>query len=586
MYIPSPSLASVRDRRKGVSVDVDEESSCSSSDGARGMRRRGGGGGGRRDDGGMGYGAGVQMPSHMRGMHMAGGPVGGMHTGGFAGGMGLGFGNAGVGIGNPIGGIGGGGHMDAIPPDGRPPAYASNPNFHRYGSGVGGIPPGGHSGVGGGPCGNIHGAGPSPLSALNSPLLPTHYPAKDHKEDFEGVPMGAYTKKDMSDKSGRPRKKDKVSEQLRRGQSSEKKVGSSGKEWIPGDDFLDACTCTTNCTCRKGERVLYRKKDRREGSDSDSDQTTYHSGEIRYILKENLGRDCGDHSGCRKGESESDKERERRKAKKKKEKEQKAQFEGFKEDLLEALDERLERMKKNSHPEGWHSNPIQTPLDPQSSFRTPGYDSSPLGAPFHPSMSRRTWARMGANPGSSSSSSMEMNGISGGMPSATNQYPISVPGGGGMRGAAAMGFEDDMAEAADLDGLAPITTGSGNRYMNSGFVDRGRTQGSAFRPRRRGRMMVMMQPGGRGRRMMTGAGIASRQFHGQGVGVRGKEFGKGKMSVGFSSELDSEEFDRTETQGGRRGAAAGGRGGDRHGKASSSSQGMFFVNYKFELKWN
>ncbi|KAF2277061.1 uncharacterized protein EI97DRAFT_307966 [Westerdykella ornata] len=53
---------------------------------------------------------------------------------------------------------------------------------------------------------------------------------------------------------------------------------------------LDACICTTNCTCRKGHRVVYFE-DRDDGSGP-------LRGEIRYVLRDDLGKDCGDHSAC------------------------------------------------------------------------------------------------------------------------------------------------------------------------------------------------------------------------------------------------------------------------------------------------
>lgn len=58
---------------------------------------------------------------------------------------------------------------------------------------------------------------------------------------------------------------------------------------FPGLDSLDACICSNNCACKKGHRVVYFE-DRPDGEPL--------KGEIRYVLKDDLGKDCGDHSGC------------------------------------------------------------------------------------------------------------------------------------------------------------------------------------------------------------------------------------------------------------------------------------------------
>jgi hypothetical protein len=82
---------------------------------------------------------------------------------------------------------------------------------------------------------------------------------------------------------------------LNRGKPADQRAGPQGQEWIQGDPFLDACFCTTQCTCRKGHRMLYREK---------LDDGQMAQGEIRYLPKDLLGRDCGDHSGCNQIEME------------------------------------------------------------------------------------------------------------------------------------------------------------------------------------------------------------------------------------------------------------------------------------------
>jgi hypothetical protein len=155
--------------------------------------------------------------------------------------------------------------------------------------------------------------------------------------------MGAFTK-GTSPKMSRRHSSPTTADRIHR------KTGGSGKEWIKGDDFLDACICTTNCTCREGHRVLYRSRDDPYG-DSDG-EARYGQGEIRYILKKDLGKDCGDHSNCKKkddsdNESKANKKRKKKKKKKKKEEKRlKEEFQGFKEDMLEVLDERFDALKK------------------------------------------------------------------------------------------------------------------------------------------------------------------------------------------------------------------------------------------------
>ncbi|ORY15201.1 hypothetical protein BCR34DRAFT_192222 [Clohesyomyces aquaticus] len=97
-----------------------------------------------------------------------------------------------------------------------------------------------------------------------------------------------------------------------------------GQEWVPGDDFLDACICTTNCNCRKGHRSLYRVR---------HDNGDTNSGEVRFIPKNR--RDCGDHAECGNGEvrpqsapmtvdARLEKERERRREREREKEERRA----------------------------------------------------------------------------------------------------------------------------------------------------------------------------------------------------------------------------------------------------------------------
>jgi hypothetical protein len=129
------------------------------------------------------------------------------------------------------------------------------------------------------------------------------------------IPMGIYT---PGVRSPLPRAATEppLSTRLNRTQSVDKRVGPSGQEWIHGNAFLDACVCTTNCNCRKGQRVLYRAQ-AQDGEGHDG------FGEIRYIMRDELGRDCGDHGGCHRDEEDEEKSSRSRKKKGKEKKKKK-----------------------------------------------------------------------------------------------------------------------------------------------------------------------------------------------------------------------------------------------------------------------
>ncbi|KAF2686381.1 hypothetical protein K458DRAFT_387389, partial [Lentithecium fluviatile CBS 122367] len=159
------------------------------------------------------------------------------------------------------------------------------------------------------------------------------------------IPMGAYaagTPHSPPHLPARANTEPPTSSRLNRRQGPGKKVGPSGQEWIQGDPFLDACTCTTNCTCRKGQRVLYRS----QAQDGDGEGNGKNGwGEIRYVLKDDLGRDCGDHEKCRGHENfdeSDDGKKGRRKGKgkgkgKKGVRERDGESEGFRDELRECL---------------------------------------------------------------------------------------------------------------------------------------------------------------------------------------------------------------------------------------------------------
>jgi hypothetical protein len=356
----------------------------------------------------------------------------------------------------PMGGMGGmmgGGPGGMMSPNDQPPNYTSMPQMPPRYSGLAGPNPYANYSA-------------SPSSSTSSTIAPPE-PRTSRRTPgaAERIPLGAYAKAVHSPKVKRSYTEPTTADRLNR------KVGPSGKEWIKGDDFLDACTCTTNCTCRDGHRVLYRSKDESPYGDSDT-EAQYRQGEIRYILKKDLGRDCGDHSGCKakKADDSDDEEKVNKKEKKKKEeKKRKEQFEGFKEDMLEALDERFEALKKErSKAESVRSSPRQA---------FAGFGASPFG------MGGQT---PGAGMGGQMPPGLGGGQMGGSMPPgipvnmASNPYAAGMPGGmtripgmginplGGSRG---MGpgqmprtmFDDEMSISDMGGGAGPGISYTGGR---------------------------------------------------------------------------------------------------------------------------
>jgi hypothetical protein len=282
--------------------------------------------------------------------------------------------------------------------------------------------------------------------------------------------MGGYTSTEKPRRSSRSYEQ-QTSTRINRGQRSDRNVGPSGKEWIKGDDFLDACTCTTNCKCRKSQRVLYRSKNnRKKGAESDSEETTYDSGEIRYILRDDLGRDCGDHSGCKKSDTESEKTTKRKKGKRKEEK----PFEGFKEELLDALDERFQNMKKETQQRDKSGSPSRSP------FGRPAMGTSPFGlygANMDPRVAQQMGMGMGGDPYGIGMAGMGRmpHGLSDPL-GGRSMRPPGRPRGG--MAAAGMGFEDEIS-MADLDGIGP-----GNPYAPGNMINRGSIRPDLLSPLR------------------------------------------------------------------------------------------------------
>lgn len=314
----------------------------------------------------------------------------------------------------------------------------------------------------------------------------------------ERIPMGTFAKGSASSpKISRSHTSPTTADRIHR------KTGGSGKEWIKGDDFLDECICTTGCTCRKGHRVLYRSRDDPYG-DSDG-EARYGSGEIRYILKKDLGKDCGDHSACKKKDDSDDGGKVSKREKKKQEKRRKEEFQGFKEDMLEALDERFDALKKAKSSK---AGSVSSPMPPLAGMGPPfgmGMGGDPnamaqnmggvMGMPMN---------MAGGNPYAMGMPSNAMGGMPG-----MNKMPQAGMGGGPMQmrpGQMPMGgmtFEDKIS-MADMEGV-----GVGNPYIGKGRGMQQRFMSPSGRRDPRGLDMDIMELYRRG-----GAGCGDRRPRG------------------------------------------------------------------------
>ncbi|KAF1961802.1 hypothetical protein CC80DRAFT_198062 [Byssothecium circinans] len=166
------------------------------------------------------------------------------------------------------------------------------------------------------------------------------YPPQPPPQQYQQQPRPSYPPPGTHEIAGamyatptsNQRREPPVSNRINRTQNLGNQAGPSGHEWIEGNSFLDACICTTNCTCRKGQRVLYRAQGHVVGSGGDNGEGDAGSvggggggggpggrnayGEIRYILKEDVGRDCGDHTACKERYGKSAREKGKKRGKK------------------------------------------------------------------------------------------------------------------------------------------------------------------------------------------------------------------------------------------------------------------------------
>ncbi|KAE8831035.1 hypothetical protein CFE70_006818 [Pyrenophora teres f. teres 0-1] len=446
------------------------------------------------------------------------------------------------------------------PLSGMPPAYTTHPSMPHLPIGGMNMNPylPGYPGPSHGP-----GPGPAPSSTSSSSTAPpAQPPRRGSGRRYEHVPTGAYASTEKPRRQ-RPHVEQQTSARLNKGQSSDKKVGPSGREWIDGDPFLDACICTTGCDCRKNQRVLYRARHDRprrgRGSDDDSedDGDEYGSGEIRYILRDDLGRNCGDHSGCKKDKSKKSetsesgsedskkkerkkKRQEKRKEEKKEEKKRKESFQGLKDDLLEALDSRFYDMNKASR----QQQPTSTiPPQPPQPFGGRGMGPSPfmMGGPHH--MDPRIAQQMGAMGGDGYRMGLDMPGrMPPGMSDPTSkrgmQYQsmgmgMDMGGGGGM-----VNFEDDISEIGPLSmGMpSPYAIPAGMQNHKAGIRRNFMSQGGARAGGAQGQFggSLDMDP-------MAAVHAAQAMAQGRGRGRRG--IMRGHMGGGGQPYSEPDDFD-------------------------------------------
>ncbi|KAH5211580.1 hypothetical protein HBI62_202650 [Parastagonospora nodorum] len=411
----------------------------------------------------MGMGDGMGPPG-MGGPMGMGGPRGGMD--GSMGGMGggpLGMGGSGGMGGGPMSARGPGGMRGR--PGGMPPPDMGE--MQRPGGMMGG-PPQGMNGMSDlpprysapPPGQNPYAFGPPSVSSRSSATArPPRRPPGAHKH----IPMGAYAA--QSPRISRSHTSPTTAERIHR-----KTTGDSGKEWIKGDDFLDACICTTGCTCREGHRVLYRSRD--DGGDSDG-EGRYGSGEIRYILKKDLGKDCGDHSGCKRNDSEKE-EKISKKEKKKEEKRRKEELQNLKDDMLEALDERLGAWRKAKSSK---AGSVSSPRPPFAGLGGPmGMGMDPNAMMNDPVMAQKL-ASMGLGPLMPMPPNMTVGGghpyaMQAGIPGLSKmqagmmdpQQQMGIRPGQMPMG---MSYEDEIS-IADMEGV-----GLGNQYLGREARGRG-----------------------------------------------------------------------------------------------------------------
>ncbi|KAJ4298292.1 hypothetical protein N0V90_006192 [Kalmusia sp. IMI 367209] len=184
-----------------------------------------------------------------------------------------------------------------------------------------------------------------PLRALRRRKPMPTGASSDVQQIAEGVYAAQPQPKHVRRKAEKP-----VSDRLNRTQTATRRVGPSGEEWIGGDPFLDACTC---------------------------DDDTTKAGEIRYIIRDDLGKDCGDHSKCHVHD-EDDSDGGRRKTKDEKERRRDRESTGAlnRKMVREELDAALGKKVANMNLGGRQMGPMDTGV-----FNSPFGDITQGGFP-------------------------------------------------------------------------------------------------------------------------------------------------------------------------------------------------------------
>ncbi|KAF2624754.1 hypothetical protein BU25DRAFT_450492 [Macroventuria anomochaeta] len=205
-----------------------------------------------------------------------------------------------------------------------PPQYASHESMHRYPPGMGGM----------------HSANPYAAHPPRPPPPSTSSPPPSPKRISPAVQaaIDAAVQK-SAEMAGKSR-----STPTRSRTSPAALAKDKNNEWGEG---IDTCICTTDCKCRKGERAAGWY----EGvADIDGEEVPVRGKlNTRWVLVDDLGKDCGDHTDCKKSSSSSstssDTETSQSKSKKKKsdkKKSEKISNAGKLEDLQAEID----KMKK------------------------------------------------------------------------------------------------------------------------------------------------------------------------------------------------------------------------------------------------
>ena len=220
-------------------------------------------------------------------------------------------------------------HPGVSPHSSMPPQYASYESMNRYP-----YPPV----VGGAHIVNPHAAHPPrpPPPSTSSPPSSPKSPCKRIPPSVQAVVDAAVQKRvEMAGKSR--------SQPVRSKTSPATFAEDKSKDWGAG---IDTCICTMNCKCRKGERAIKWY----EGTANIGGEEVPIRAKLntRFVLKDDTGKDCGDHTACRKSSSSSSSssDTEDLKSRKNKRKDKKRSKKSDEAKELERIKSEIEKMKK------------------------------------------------------------------------------------------------------------------------------------------------------------------------------------------------------------------------------------------------